>query len=267
MRWLAAFFLAAGLSAQSNPIELIPAPQPKTWTVTHLLQKPQVTYPSGTLLQLRNPSFSAGSYAKVISEPIPVDPAFGKEPGKRIYIVARQESQIQNGHDACWWEIKDHRTGATLGIYRGQTKDEVVAFSVKIPPQKPYPEIKNIIVLWHPKISPLGIWRITGISAFRTHGPSVKLIANPNLLDLKVERSNFGGYAYGVVGSFTRLPARINLSGFVGTGLLVSPDVILPLPLQPVISHDTALIGVLRRIHWQAIEVGPAFALGWASKG
>lgn len=268
MRALLPLMLAASLGAQSKPVELIPKPAPKTWAVsgaTHV--KPAKTFPNGVLMQLRNNDPGAWCFARVISERIPIVAKFGDEPRARLTVTARQSAQIQNGLGTCMWEVKDYDRGARLGVYAGSTKDELVSFSVQIPDQSPYPPVTAVQILWHPNISPQGNWRIAEISAHRTYGPSVRVIADPNKLDVRVERSNYGGYAFGVVGSFTRFGSRISLPGFAGPGLLISPDVVIQLPLQPVITHDVSLIRALRRIHWQALEVFPRPALGWPQSG
>lgn len=261
MKILAALVLAAGLSAQNAPLNLIPAPNMSTWPHTHMLEAPVITKTASTFAMF-NPSFNRGSYVTVTTQAFPVLPKLGDEPDARLAIDALMNATNNVGVDTVTWRVKDAATGATFATRNGDTNDERVSFGSAIPPQHPYPPISSVRVQFVVKLRPRMTWTLTGFKAWRSLGPTVRYFAGEKHVDVQIDASSYGGNQWGVAWSASPIN-RLPIPGFQGAGLLGTADVILFVPLQPIISHNTALIAALRAGRWQALETNPAPAIGW----
>lgn len=266
MKWLAALVLAASLPAQNAPLPLV-TPDMRTWTQTHMLEAPIVAKTASSY-SITNPSFNRGSYVTVTTQAFPRIPFVGTETDAdgKLVVDASMNATTTVGVDSTTWLIKDAATGGTFAWRNGDTTEERVSFSTDIPKQAPYPEIKTIIVQFTVKLRPRMTWTMTGFGAWRSWGPTVRYVAGPKMVSVQLDPSSYGGNQWGVAWSASPIP-RLPVPGFQGAGLLGTTDIILFVPLQPIISNNLALIAALRAGRWQALETNPVPALGWPIGG
>ena len=270
MRTLAALavtaIMATTATAQNSPIQLVQKLDMRTWSVSKVwLARPVVTKTPHTL-ELMNPAFNQSSYIELTTQRFAIVSKTGNEPRARLRVLSTMRATLAGSPaDSVWIAVHDVATGARLGVTSYLSSDERTATLVKISQQRP--PIMLVHVRYTVRLAPRQSWKIFDLKANRTFGASVVYRAGAGVVSVRIDASSWGkklGVIWSPAASRTHLPLR----GWRGAGLgVVAPVVFLPIPLQPIVTRNAALIRAIRAGYWQALGGFPAPDIGWRVGG